>query len=148
MTVPEAPERTQPTLPLRPGLPEQRTNDCERHGTTLLLAAPDVPAGKVFGKCQRRHRHREFLKFIETVDAALPADTGRDAGQTFPNAEQNFIHLNSMERQQKGRRLRVALFNKPNRNYAVRDSDLLWPRIAPCAAARRAIGTRYGEQET
>jgi hypothetical protein len=45
MTVPEALERTQPTLPLRPGLPEQRTNDYERYGTTSLFAAPDVPTG-------------------------------------------------------------------------------------------------------
>lgn len=72
----QALDRTQPILPLRPGLPEQRTNDYERHGTTSLFAALDIATGKVIGKCQRRHRHQEFLKFMETVDSALPGDAG------------------------------------------------------------------------
>jgi transposase len=71
----QALNRTQPILPLRPGLPEQRTNDDERHGTTSLFAALDVATGKVIGKCHRRHRHQEFLKFMELVDATLPSDT-------------------------------------------------------------------------
>jgi transposase len=71
----QALNRTQPILPLRPGLPEQRTNDYERHGTTSLFAALDVATGKVIGKCHRRHRHQEFLKFMELVDATLPSDT-------------------------------------------------------------------------
>jgi transposase len=70
----QALDRTQPILPLRPGLPEQRTNDYERHGTTSLFAALDIATGKVVGKCHRRHRHQEFLKFMELVDATLPAD--------------------------------------------------------------------------
>jgi transposase len=72
----QALDRTQPILPLRPGLPEQRTSDYERHGTTSLFAALDIATGKVIGKCHRRHRHQEFLKFMEVVDAALPADAG------------------------------------------------------------------------
>jgi transposase len=72
----QALDRTQPILPLRPGLPEQRTNDYERHGTTSLFAALDVATGKVIGKCHRRHRHQEFLKFLQTVDAAIPPDAG------------------------------------------------------------------------
>lgn len=71
----QALDRTQPILPMRPGLPEQRTNDYERHGTTSLFAALDVATGKVIGKCHRRHRHQEFLKFLELVDSKLPADT-------------------------------------------------------------------------
>jgi transposase len=70
----QALDRTQPILPLRPGLPEQRTSDYERHGTTSLFAALDVATGKVIGKCHRRHRHQEFLKFMELVDSKLPAD--------------------------------------------------------------------------
>lgn len=70
----QALDRTQPILPLRPGLPEQRTNDYERHGTTSLFAALDVATGKVIGKCHRRHRHQEFLKFMEVVDSKLPAE--------------------------------------------------------------------------
>jgi len=72
----QALDRTQPILPLRPGLPEQRTSDYERHGTTSLFAALDIATGRVVGKCQRRHRHQEFLKFMELVDSTLPADTG------------------------------------------------------------------------
>jgi transposase len=72
----QALDRTQPILPLRPGLPEQRTNDYERHGTTSLFAALDVATGKVIGKCHRRHRHQEFLKFMQIVDAAVPPDAG------------------------------------------------------------------------
>ena len=70
----QALDRTQPILPLRPGLPEQRTNDYERHGTTSLFAALDVATGKVIGECHRRHRHQEFLKFLELVDSKLPPD--------------------------------------------------------------------------
>jgi transposase len=72
----QALDRSQPILPLRPGLPEQRTNDYERHGTTSLFAALDIATGKVIGKCHRRHRHQEFLKFMERVDAALPTEAG------------------------------------------------------------------------
>ena len=72
----QALDRTQPILPLRPGLPEQRTNDYERHGTTSLFAALDIATGKVIGKCHRRHRHQEFLKFMQTVDAAVPPHAG------------------------------------------------------------------------
>jgi transposase len=72
----QALDRSQPILPLRPGLPEQRTNDYERHGTTSLFAALDIATGKVIGKCHRRHRQQEFLKFMEQVEAALPTEAG------------------------------------------------------------------------
>jgi transposase len=73
----QALDRTQPILPLRPGLPEQRTSDYERHGTTSLFAALDIATGKVIGECHRRHRHQEFLKFMESVDAQLPETAGQ-----------------------------------------------------------------------
>ncbi len=66
----QALDRTQPILPLRPGLPERQTHDYERHGTTTLFAALDVAVGKVIGHCQARHRHQEFIRFLEKVDAA------------------------------------------------------------------------------
>jgi transposase len=66
----QALDRTQPILPLRPGLPERQTHDYERHGTTTFFAALDVAAGKVIGHCQPRHRHQEFLRFLERVDTA------------------------------------------------------------------------------
>ena len=70
----QALERTQPISALRPGLPEQRTSDYERHGTSSLFAALDVATGKVIGKCHRRRRQQEFLKFMELVDSKLTAD--------------------------------------------------------------------------
>ena len=70
----QALNRTQPILPLRPGLPEQRTHDYERHGTTSLFAALDVATGKVIGECHRRHRHQEFLKFLDLVDSRIPKE--------------------------------------------------------------------------
>ena len=70
----QALDRTRPVLPLRPGVPERQTHDYIRHGTTSLFAALEVATGKVIGKCQRRHRALEFLKFVEELDRQLPAE--------------------------------------------------------------------------
>jgi transposase len=67
----QALDRTQPILPLRPGLPERQTHDYERHGTTTLFAALNVLDGTVIGECLPRHRHQEFLQFLEKVDASV-----------------------------------------------------------------------------
>lgn len=69
----QALDRTQPILPLAPGIPERRTHDYERHGTTTLFAALDIATGKVIGQTHRRHRSSEFLQFLRTVDANTPA---------------------------------------------------------------------------
>ena len=66
----QALDRTQPLLPLRPGIPARQTHDYTRHGTTTLFAALDVLTGKVVGSCQPRHRHEEFLNFLEALDRA------------------------------------------------------------------------------
>jgi len=68
----QALDRTQPLLPMRPGQVERRTHDYVRHGTTSLFAALDVKSGKVIGECHRRHRAREFRKFLGTIDASVP----------------------------------------------------------------------------
>lgn len=70
----QALDRTQPLLPMRPGQPERRTFDYRRHGTTTLFAALDVSSGTVVGATHRRHRSREFIKFLERVDRSMPAD--------------------------------------------------------------------------
>lgn len=70
----QALERTQPLLPLRPGLPASRTHDYVRHGTTTLFAALDAKTGKIIGKCYRRHRSTEFVKFLRMIDASVPDD--------------------------------------------------------------------------
>ena len=63
-----------PLLPMRPGQAERRTHDYVRHGTTSSFAALDVATGRVIGECHRRHRSREFLRFLETIDHTVPAD--------------------------------------------------------------------------
>ena len=68
----QALDRTQPLLPMRPGQAERRTHDYVRHGTTSLFAALDVKSGKVIGECHRRHRAREFRKFLDTIDTSVP----------------------------------------------------------------------------
>jgi transposase len=70
----QALDRTAPILPLRPGLPERQTHDYKRHGTTTLFAAFNILNGKVIGTCQDRHRSREFIRFLNHLEAHLPAD--------------------------------------------------------------------------
>lgn len=69
----QALDRTQPLLPMRPGFAERRTHDYVRHGTTSLFAALDVKSGKIIGELHRRHRAQEFKKFLETIEASVPA---------------------------------------------------------------------------
>jgi transposase len=68
----QALDRTQPQLPIRPGLPARRTHDYKRNGTTTLFAALEVATGKVIDACYPRHRHQEFLKFLKQVAKAYP----------------------------------------------------------------------------
>jgi len=68
----QALDRTQPILPMAPGIPERRTHDYMRHGTTTLFAALDIATGKVIGELHRRHRSSEFLQFLRTIEANVP----------------------------------------------------------------------------
>ncbi|MDQ6948569.1 MAG: IS630 family transposase [Actinomycetota bacterium] len=70
----QALDRTQPTLPMRPGQAERRTYDYKRHGTTTLFAALDVATGKVIGETHRRHRAIEARSFLDRIDSEVPAD--------------------------------------------------------------------------
>jgi transposase len=70
----QALDRTAPSLPILPGTPARRTHDYVRHGTASLFAALEVASGKVISQVHRRHRHQEFLKFLATIDAAVPAE--------------------------------------------------------------------------
>jgi len=69
----QALDRTQPLLPLRPGIPARQTHDYKRHGTTTLFAALNMLDGKVIGQCMPRHRSKEFVKFLRSIDAQTPA---------------------------------------------------------------------------
>jgi transposase len=68
----QALDRTQPMLPLREGLPERQTHDYRRHGTTTLFAALNVLEGTVIAQCQPRHRHQEFLHFLNRIERSVP----------------------------------------------------------------------------
>jgi len=69
----QALNRTQPILPLAPGVPARQSHDYERHGVTSLFAAMDVASGVTISSCYRRHRHQEFLRFLNDIDASLPS---------------------------------------------------------------------------
>jgi transposase len=69
----QALDRMQPLLPMLPTHPERRTNTYARHGTTSLFAALDIATGRVIGKTYRRHRAQEFRKFLDEIEAAVPA---------------------------------------------------------------------------
>jgi len=68
----QALNRTQPILPLAPGVPARQSHDYERHGVTSLFAALDVASGVTISSCYRHHRHQEFLRFLNDIDANLP----------------------------------------------------------------------------
>src|SRR4051812_25532705 len=69
----QALDRTQPGLSVKPGRCATMTHDYERNGTTTLFAALNVLDGTVVGRCMQRHRHQEFLRFLNAVEAAVPA---------------------------------------------------------------------------
>jgi len=70
----QALDRTQPGLPLKKGRCQTMTHDYKRNGTTTLFAALNVANGEVFGLCQEKHRHQEWLKFLRMIDQTVPAD--------------------------------------------------------------------------
>ena len=69
----QALDRTQPGLPLKRGRCGTMTHDYKRHGTTTLFAALDVLAGHVIGRCMQRHRHQEFIRFLNAIEREVPA---------------------------------------------------------------------------
>src|SRR5271169_4248665 len=70
----QALDRTQPSLPMKPGRAGTMTHDYKRNGTTTLFAALNTLDGSVIGQCLPRHRHKEFLKFLRTLDREFPGD--------------------------------------------------------------------------
>src|SRR5881394_713493 len=76
----QALDRTQPGLPMKKGRCGTMTHDYKRNGTTTLFAALEVAQGKVIGQCMPRHRHREFLRFLKTIDE-----------RTLPNLDLHLI---------------------------------------------------------
>jgi transposase len=70
----QALDRTQPLLPMQPGQLERRTHDYKRHGTTSLFAALELKTSRVIGQLHRRHRSAEFRKFLDLIEAQVPAE--------------------------------------------------------------------------
>jgi transposase len=70
----QALDRTQPGLPLKKGRGQTMTHDYKRNGTATLFAALDTLNGEVFGLCQERHRHQEWLKFLRLIDQTIPQE--------------------------------------------------------------------------
>jgi transposase len=69
----QALDRTQPGLPMKKGRCGTMTHDYKRHGTTTLFAALNVLEGKIIGRCMQPHRHQEFIRFLNTIEADIPA---------------------------------------------------------------------------
>jgi transposase len=69
----QALDRTQPGLPMKKGRCGTMTHDYKRHGTTTLFAALNVIEGKVIGQCMARHRHQEFIRFLNRINRETPA---------------------------------------------------------------------------
>jgi transposase/transcriptional regulator with XRE-family HTH domain len=70
----QALDRSQPVLPMMPGMPERRSHDYVRHGTTSLFAAFNIADGRVISSLHRRHRAAEFRRFLARIDKAVPAE--------------------------------------------------------------------------
>ena len=68
----QALDRTQPGLPMKKGRAGTMTHDYKRHGVTTLFAALDVLEGTVLGRCMQRHRHQEFIRFLNAVERDVP----------------------------------------------------------------------------
>lgn len=81
----QALDRTQPLLPMTPGQAERQTHDYVRNGTTSLFAALNVATGEVIGRCHRRHRAKEFLRFLDEVHARVPHEEGAQVHLVLDN---------------------------------------------------------------
>ena len=68
----QALNRTQPGLPMKKRRCGTMTHDYQRNGTTTLFAALNVLDGKVIGRCMQRHRHQEYIRFLNAVEATVP----------------------------------------------------------------------------
>ena len=88
----QALDRSQPVLPMMPGVPERRSHDYVRHGTTDLFAAFNIADGTVISQLRRHHRAAEFKKFLARIDKAVPAGLERAPGLRQPGHAQDPGH--------------------------------------------------------
>jgi transposase len=85
----QALDRSQPVLPMMPGMPERRTHDYVRHGTVDLFAAFDIATGLVIAETYKSHRAKEWIKFLEKIDKQVPQLTGPDG----PGGEPHVLEI-------------------------------------------------------
>jgi transposase len=111
----QALDRTQPGLPMKKGRAETMTHDYKRHGTTWLFAAMNVLDGTVIGRNMQRHRHQEFIRFLNAVEREVPG--GKQDG-------------------------RVPRSGVARREQAAREARFSWRRSerAACGGHRRFAG--------
>src|SRR6516164_8905832 len=79
----QALDRTQPGLPMKKGRAGTMTHDYKRNGTTTLFAALNVLDGSVIGQCMPKHRHQEFIRFLNRIEAKVPK--GKDIHVVLDN---------------------------------------------------------------
>ena len=70
----QALDRTQPGLPLKKGRSGTMTHDYKRNGTTTLFAALNTLDGSVIGTCMKKHRHQEWIRFLNQIRRSVPKD--------------------------------------------------------------------------
>ena len=83
----QALDRTQPGLPMKPGRAGIMTHDYKRHGTTTCTAALNVLDGSVIGHNMKRHRHQEFIRFLNAIEAKV-----RETSKTVPTLSSTLCH--------------------------------------------------------
>nr|WP_241840143.1 hypothetical protein [Frankia sp. CcI49] len=85
----QALDRSQPVLPMMPGMPERRTHDYLRRSITSLFAAFTIADGTVISELHRRHRAIEYRGFLTCIDKAVPVDL--DVHLVCDNCEDRFV---------------------------------------------------------
>src|SRR5258706_226730 len=134
----QALDRTQPGLPMKKGRAGTMTHDYKRHGTTTLFAALNILDGTVIGRNMRRHRHQEFIRFLNTIEEQVPV------GKVIHAIVDNYAtHKHPKVRQWLARHPRCCQTREANvrvtplgRTRLFQDSDLSRileaTRVAPC----------------
>ncbi|WP_412775232.1 IS630 family transposase [Streptomyces violaceus] len=139
----QAMDRSQPVLPMMPGMPERRTHDDVRNGLTTLFAAFDVATGEVISALHRRHRAAEFKKFLIRIDKEVPAHLA--------------VHRRQPHRRGRGRRLRLRRQRltrtdrtpgpagawRARRAASATDRETTWPNRLDSAPRTARISKRY-----
>ena len=110
----QALDRTQPSLPMRPGQIERRTHGYKRHGVTDLFAALNLATGQVVHQTRQQHRAVEFGKFLDLIDETVPADLTQTSSSWMNLVERWFAELTNKMLKRSARTSIAALTNDLN----------------------------------